>query len=378
MNSRDYLTPFAQVNKAICDGADEREVLNMVSKHITETLNIKGCFVKANSPGGDIPTWPENFDLDRSIFRVKFSYGNKLDLLSSFGLSENFIFSELNSNPRSILSQIPDQTYFVQDIHKNKDSLPDDDLEILQQEGVKAFLFFPIEVDREKVGFVATFDNKEGDLSNEDVKFARAISSRALASYFRMQDMEKLLNREKLFLSSFQELANTISSTLIIDKVLQLAVEKITNILGIKGTQLRLLEHKTQELKLAASYGLSQNFENVGPVYSKRSPDSSEAGDVVVIENIDRDERVQYKNELLQEGIGKILTLPLNLRQKNIGELTIFSKGEEREFGEEEVSFVKAIAQQCACAIENARMYQRVKYEYQHLMEDFGYDSSGN
>ena len=100
--------------------------------------------------------------------------------------------------------------------------------------------------------------------------------------------------------------------------------------------------------------------------------------DVVVIENIARDDRVQYKNELLQEGIGKILTLPLNLRQKNIAELTLFSKGEERQFGEDEVSFVKAIAQQCACAIENARMYQRVKYEYQQLMEDFGYDSSGN
>lgn len=70
-----------------------------------------------------------------------------------------------------------------------------------------------------------------------------------------------------------------------------------------------------------------------------------------------------------------MLTLPLHLRAKNIGELTIFTSS-QGSFSEEEIVFADAIAQQCALAIENIRTYQRIKYEYQHLLEEFGYDGS--
>lgn len=227
----------------------------------------------------------------------------------------------------------------------------------------------------------ALFDKKKRDISREDLKFAKALTSRGIAAVVSQRNMEALLERKRLFLSNFQEISNTINATLNINKVMELAVQKITDALGVKGTQIRLLDLTTQELNLAASHGLSEKFLQIGPVSYRRSIDASYSldakhmNDVLVIDDISSDPRVQYREAILAEGVNKILTLPLHIRAKNIGELTIFTSG-TGVFSEEEIAFADAIAQQCALAIENARIYQRIKYEYQHLLEEFGYEGS--
>jgi len=109
MSSPDYLSPFAEANRAICEGADERKVLNLVTRLVTETLNIKGCFIKIKSPEGEhVERQTQALDFGRSSIRVKFSQDKQLELVSSFGLSEDFIYSELSDSPESIFSRIPE------------------------------------------------------------------------------------------------------------------------------------------------------------------------------------------------------------------------------------------------------------------------------
>jgi len=94
-----------------------------------------------------------------------------------------------------------------------------------------------------------------------------------------------------------------------------------------------------------------------------------------VIQDVASDPRIQYKEAILAENVNKMLTMPMHVKANNIGELTIFASSGS-SFSEEEIHFADTIAQQCAAAIENARLYQRVKYEYQHLLEDMGYNGS--
>jgi len=376
MAKRDYLSAFAVVNRAICEGVDEREVVNLITKYATETLDLVGCFIKMLS-GQE--RFKKALDLGRSTFQVKVPQGGRLEFLSSYGLSQNFLYSRRANSEYSIFNCIPAENLYVEDIH-DLETLGQD-LELMEAEGLRSLFMFPVDVHQENVATVALFDKKKGDLDREDIKFAKALTSRGIASVVNQRNMEALLERQRLFLSNFQEISNTINSTLNINKVLELAAEKITEVLGVKGSQIRLLDPKTQKLKLAASYGLSQDFLQIGPVRSKRgveakySLDIKHSGDIVVIDDVASDPRVQYQEAILAEGVNKILTMPLHTRAKNIGELTIFTMG-ERSFSEEEIRFADAIAQQCAFAIENARMYQRVKYEYQQLLEDFGYNGS--
>jgi transcriptional regulator with GAF, ATPase, and Fis domain len=244
-------------------------------------------------------------------------------------------------------------------------------------EGIGSVLLFPIQVYQENVSVVALFDNKVGALTRKDVKFARAITSRAVVSFIVRRSMYHLLERERQFLLSFQEISSAINSILNIKKVMQLAVNKITNVLGACGAQIRLLDTKTQQLQLTASYGLSQEFLKIGPIKEKRGADQEALEKIIVIDDVKTDPRVQYRTEMIKENISRLLTIPLIVRKKIIGELTIFTGG-DRSFGKEEIRFANAIAQQCAFAIENSRMYQRVKYEFQQLLVDFGYNGSSS
>jgi transcriptional regulator with GAF, ATPase, and Fis domain len=242
-------------------------------------------------------------------------------------------------------------------------------------EGIGSVLLFPIEVYQENISVVALFDDKVGELTRKDVKFARAITSRAVVSFILRRSMYHLLERERQFLLSFQEISSAINSTLNIKIVMQLAVNKITTVLGARGTQIRLLDAKTQQLQLAASYGLSKEFLKIGPIKEKRGVDQEMIEKIIVIDDVKTDPRIEFRAEIIKENIRKILTIPLIVRKKIIGELTIFTGGDQ-SFGKEEIRFANAVAQQCAFAIDNSRMYQRVKYEFQQLLVDFGYNGS--
>jgi GAF domain-containing protein len=373
MSSPDYLSPFAEANRAICEGADERKVLNLVTRLVTETLNIRGCFIKIKSPEGEqVERQTKALDFGRSSIRVTFSKDKQLELVSSFGLSEDFIYSELSDSPESIFSRIPEDTFVIRDIREMEKN---PDYKAMAAEGIGSVLLFPIEVYQENISVVALFDDKVGELTRTDVKFARAITSRAVVSFILRRSMYHLLERERQFLLSFQEISSAINSTLNIRRVMQLAVNKITDVLGACGSQIRLSDAKTQELQLAASYGLSQEFLKIGPIKEKRGTDQKMIENIIVIDDVKTDPRIQFRGEIIKENIRKILTIPLVVRKKIIGELTIFTGG-DRSFGEEEIRFASAVAQQCAFAIENSRMYQRVKYEFQQLLVDFGYNGS--
>jgi len=375
MGQRDYLSAFAEANRSICEGTDERIVMNLITKRVTETLDLKGCMIKLNPAAIERMEYKSDaIRLGGSPLRSQSLEAERLELLSSYGLSQNFIYSGIHGLSDSQFSQIPKKTVAVADIEKTEENV---DYDVLRVEGIRAFLMFPIEVNGEDVALVALFDDKLGALSSEDVKFARAITSRGVASCVRLRRWNRMLDRERQFLRSFQEISSAIGSTITINKVLQLVVTTITEVLGVRGTQVRLLDRKTNELQLAASFGLSEKFTKIGALKAKRGEDGVRklSTKAIVIDDAPNDPRVQYRAEIAEEGIRKILTLPLIARDRMIGELTIFT-GESLAFTEREIQFTTAIALQCACAIENSRMYQQVKYEFQRLLEDFGYEGS--
>jgi len=375
MSSSDYLSAFAEANQAMCEGADEWKVLNLITRLITEKLKIKGCFIKIRSPEGEqVERQKETLDFGRKSVRVKFSKDERIELVSSFGLSEDFIYSELSDSPGSMFSSIPEDTFVIRDIRKMEKNL---NYKAMSAEGISSVLLFPIRIYHENVSVVALFDDKIREYTAEEIKFARAITNRGVMSVIVRRSIYQLLERERQFIISFQEISNTINSTLNIKKVMQLAVEKITNVLGVRGTQIRLMNAKTQKLELSASCGLSKEFLKIGSIEQKRSVDQEMVEKIIVIADVRTDHRIEFRTELIKENIHKILTIPLIVRQEIIGELTIFTGGDQ-SFAEEEIRFASAVAQQCASAIKNSQMYQRVKYEFQQLLVDFGYNGSSS
>ncbi len=144
------------------------------------------------------------------------------------------------------------------------------------------------------------------------------------------------------------------------EEVVLLIVESVKSALEVKGCALFLFNRKTNELEVAASMGLSEEYLNKGPLSAMRSIARSLEDGPVAVNDVSDDPRIQYPVEAKKEGISSILSMPIVLREKPIGALRIYS-AEPWEATLEDVNFVQAVAQIAGMALELSRLYKGLK-----------------
>lgn len=165
----------------------------------------------------------------------------------------------------------------------------------------------------------------------------------------------------------FRDISTVVHSSTSVDEVLELVVWKTTSVLGAKGTVLRIMNTETQEFELFASYGLGEKYLSKSPATNQKMiKELCRQNKPFIIDDIAKDPRVQNPQVILQEGITTLLDIPIILRDDMIGIIRIFF-GNGKEFTGEELDFVVAIAEQCACAIDKARMIEEKQIQYDQL-----------
>lgn len=160
--------------------------------------------------------------------------------------------------------------------------------------------------------------------------------------------------REQLNYETFLRVANTISHSKEPEEVALMTVEGVKTALGIKGCALFLLNQANGELKVAASYGLSDEYLNKGPLNSLQSIAKSLQDGPVAISDVANDPRLQYPLEAQKEGIASILSVPIQVNQKVMGALRVYT-AEPWEFTLDDVNFVYALAQIAGMSIRLAK-----------------------
>ena len=116
---------------------------------------------------------------------------------------------------------------------------------------------------------------------------------------------KKIINYETML-----NVAKAISHSKNPEEVALMTVESIKTAMNVKGCALFLFNRKTNELQLATSFGLSDEYINKGPVSALRSiAQSLEDGPVAIYDVMD-DPRIQYPKEAQKEGISSILSIP--------------------------------------------------------------------
>lgn len=98
----------------------------------------------------------------------------------------------------------------------------------------------------------------------------------------------------------------------------------LTGALDIKGCTIFALNIETKELEVLASFGLSINYLNKGPILSVKSLGAVNRGEPVVISDVSETNRLQYPEEAKKEGIGAIVSIPVIFNELNIGALRLY------------------------------------------------------
>ncbi|MGC9194111.1 MAG: GAF domain-containing protein [Syntrophobacteraceae bacterium] len=166
---------------------------------------------------------------------------------------------------------------------------------------------------------------------------------------------KQLLNYDTLL-----KIAGAISHSKDPEEVVLLTVESMKRALDVKGCALFLVDRRTDQLDLAASFGLSKDYLEKGPVSALRSINQSLEEGPVAIYDVTDDPRIQYPEQAQKEGIASILSVPVMAAGQSIGALRVYT-AEPWEFTLEDVNFVQAMASMAGMAIEMARLYKGLK-----------------
>lgn len=201
--------------------------------------------------------------------------------------------------------------------------------------------------------------------------FASAYLATGLAGRLRRREAEVVALSQQLSYAYgrqqiLYESAQTVSSTLELQQVLDRLTRGATEAMKVRGCSIRLLDATGTRLYIASAYGLSADYINKGDLQLDRNPLAREvlSGKPVVVDDVTADGRLQYQAESKAEGIRSTLSVPLWGRGGPLGLLRVYCTRPYR-FSADDITFLTAIAHHGSIALENALAYQAL----QHLDE---------
>jgi GAF domain-containing protein len=186
--------------------------------------------------------------------------------------------------------------------------------------------------------------------------------------FYSLEKGKVMISKERTYFESFRKVLKAVSSTLSLEEVLDLLVRNVTEVMNLKACAIRLFYPSKRTLVLAASHGLSQQYIEKGPVNADSSISESMKGKTVTILNVANDPRVQYPKSAIEEGIVSLGSIPLSLKGRVIGVLRLYT-GTPHNFSEDELNFAEALAEMGAIAIQNARLYEGLKKDFDRTVE---------
>ncbi len=173
-------------------------------------------------------------------------------------------------------------------------------------------------------------------------------------------------NKTMNFFHLFLKVTRMITSTLDPEKVLNVMVQNVPDVIGVDAATIRLIDPAGEKLLLVASSGLSREYLNRGPIDAELGVTKALAGTPVAIPDVLSYPNIQYLEAVKKEGIKSLLIAPIIVKKKVHGVLRLLTKN-TREFNSSEIEFIAALAEQCGIAIENARAYEEQNSQISYL-----------
>ena len=336
---KNYFKTFCNISKAFGTTAGEKELLEIIVGSAIEAMDAKAaCLFLA--------------DEEANVFVP----------VAQKGLSDNYLHAQ-PMQAKKIVSAILKGGYLA-----IKDATTDprvENHEGKKAEGIASILDVPVTVKEKAIGVLALYTATPRDFSQEEIDFLTALAEQGGMAIERTRLLDRIRNNSSLFLN----LAANINASLDINRVLHILTADMCEALGMKGVMIRLLNKQTGSLDLVASFGLSEEFLNKGPVTAQKHLTSVLKGESVVIRDVSADDSLLYPEEVLKEGIHSMLVVPIKAMDEAIGIMRLCS-AVKRDYPEDIIMLVNALAQTGGLAIQNASMYLALQTDMKDLKED--------
>ena len=144
------------------------------------------------------------------------------------------------------------------------------------------------------------------------------------------------------------------------EDVALLTAESVKTAFNAKGCSVFLVNRETRELGLVASFGLSKEYLNKGPIHFMQTIKEAKDAVPIAIFDIMDDPRIEYPEQAREEGISSLLGVPIISHNKILGALRVYTS-EPWEFSINDITLVQAVGLICGMAMDMCRMYKGYK-----------------
>ncbi len=239
-----------------------------------------------------------------------------------------------------------------------------------RRHGLVSYLGVPLIVKDKFIGNLVIYTRKEHAFTSEEIEFFSNLGSQAAIAIHNAQLYEEARAREtqlqdsNRMLSALHSVAAAANQSLDVNRVLQAAIGKITEIFQFDATRIHLFEGDSGQLVRRASFEKDPERSTAPKPFK---PDDGVIGKVaatgqaLVFEDIDSDARYR---ELSRSKYSVrfhdrfVAVFPIRAKSGILGTLTCLGH-EMRNLGMAERQLLEAITDQIAAAIENARLFEK-------------------
>ena len=184
-------------------------------------------------------------------------------------------------------------------------------------------------------------------------------------------DLDLALQRLKQ-MKIFYDVSQALMTTFDINKLLSDTMQLAADVIDAGAASLMLIDDKNEELVFEVSHGARSQF-----LRQLRIPlDEGIAGWVarngqpVIVNDARTDKRFSHRVDVRTGFLTQsIAAVPLKIKGRVIGVLEVLNKYSGTGFNQEDMRLMSSIAGQAAIAIENARLYQQLRQERDHIIK---------
>ncbi len=337
-NCKGYFKTFCRISRSIQSTFEKEEILQLIVDSAVDAMNAKACalFLKADNGDYFIPA-------------------------AQKGLSNDYIHAEPMSAKKVIQKILKDGGYLT-----IRDATTDpriENHEVKKAEGIASILDVPVMADAKPIGILALYTDKPREFTEQEIEFLSGLADQGGMAIQKARFIRRKKQNAELLLS----ITENLNSSLDITKILNIMSAEIADAFNVKGITIRLMDENEKELKLVASYGLSEKYIEKGPV-SARQLEKSLKHQWEIINDINPED-IDYLDEKSEEGIATILSLPITVKEEVIGIMRVYCR-KKREFPDDTVGLMRSLARLGGLAIQNASMYLQLKHDKENLEKE--------
>jgi GAF domain-containing protein len=254
------------------------------------------------------------------------------------------------------------------------------DPEFFRKHGLVSYLGVPMVAKEEILGVLSFYTKEEHEYTSEEVDFLTTLAGQAAVAIHNSQLYEQARTRERelqetnRMLSALHEVAAAASEALDLDRVLQAAIEKITEIFRFDATRIHVYDARTDEMVLRASF--ESDPDRFTPARSFKRGQGivgkvAESGKPLIFENIQTDplyQQLSHTRVSDQFGYLFFAVFPVKGKLKNLGTVGCVSTA-ARKLNLGEIQLLEAIADRIAVAIENRVLYEQLRQNVRELQQ---------